>query len=503
MRWRRWGHAVCVVVLVLAGLLLRLSDLEDPPLDFHATRQLHSAEIARGMYYADLESAPAWQRALAQEGWDLKSVNEPPILETLAVAGYRIVGDEALWIPRVLSIGFWALGSLAVYAAARRLVGPVGALAALAYVTFFGFGVVASRAFMPDPLMVALMAGSLWLAVGWATESVRGRQWAWAVTAGLVTGLAVLVKPLSGFMLAPFWVGLSLGTRGWRAVTSGQLYVAAALAALPPLLLYGVAQPGTTSGQFAGRFYPELWGSADFYAGWGAVVDGVFGTPWLLVAAVGVCLVPHRGGLASLWGWVVGYVVLGFTVSHHMSTHDYYSLPLAPVVAVGVGAVLAAVASLVRRRSATLRVGVALLLALGVAWSATASYRQLMGDDFRGEAARWRALGQIFDPSDKVTGLLPEYGHPFRYFGWRSFAAWPSVFDRDLMDDEAPGWFESEWTKRTRGSNYFLITEDERWQLSEQTDLRDHLSEHCALVNDAGTYLLYDLRSSSCRRPGN
>ena len=42
----------------------------------------------------------------------------------------------------------------------------------------------------------------------------------------------------------------------------------------------------------------------------------------------------------------------------------------------------------------------ALLLALGVAWSATASYRQLMGDDFRGEAARWRALGQIFDPSD-------------------------------------------------------------------------------------------------------
>ena len=33
------------------GIGLRLYDLTDPPIDFHPTRQLRGALIARGMYY--------------------------------------------------------------------------------------------------------------------------------------------------------------------------------------------------------------------------------------------------------------------------------------------------------------------------------------------------------------------------------------------------------------------------------------------------------------------
>ncbi len=38
-------------MLLLLGLGIRLLDLTDPPLDIHPTRQLHSALMARGMYY--------------------------------------------------------------------------------------------------------------------------------------------------------------------------------------------------------------------------------------------------------------------------------------------------------------------------------------------------------------------------------------------------------------------------------------------------------------------
>ncbi|HZW03329.1 MAG TPA: hypothetical protein VFF68_05355, partial [Anaerolineaceae bacterium] len=48
---RRWLAVASLILLLAAGLGLRLLDFTDPPLDVHAWRQLRSASIARGMYY--------------------------------------------------------------------------------------------------------------------------------------------------------------------------------------------------------------------------------------------------------------------------------------------------------------------------------------------------------------------------------------------------------------------------------------------------------------------
>jgi len=45
--WPLWAAAV---VIVAAGMFLRLMDLTDEPLDFHPTAQLLRALTARGMY---------------------------------------------------------------------------------------------------------------------------------------------------------------------------------------------------------------------------------------------------------------------------------------------------------------------------------------------------------------------------------------------------------------------------------------------------------------------
>ena len=53
-----------LAALLLSGLALRFYDLTDQPIDFHPTRQLRGAIIARGMYYEMLPSAdPSLPRA--------------------------------------------------------------------------------------------------------------------------------------------------------------------------------------------------------------------------------------------------------------------------------------------------------------------------------------------------------------------------------------------------------------------------------------------------------
>ena len=50
-----------MLILFGLGFAIRMVDLTDPPLDFHPTRQLRSAIIARSMYYRSLPEAEYFQ----------------------------------------------------------------------------------------------------------------------------------------------------------------------------------------------------------------------------------------------------------------------------------------------------------------------------------------------------------------------------------------------------------------------------------------------------------
>ena len=91
-RSRLW-HILLLVVLFAAAIGIRIYDLTDAPLDFHPTRQVFTAIVARGMYYENLESAPAWQRERAVAMWRAEET-EPPTIDGLAVLTYRLIGRE-------------------------------------------------------------------------------------------------------------------------------------------------------------------------------------------------------------------------------------------------------------------------------------------------------------------------------------------------------------------------------------------------------------------------
>lgn len=133
---------ILVLCLMALGIGLRLYDMTDPPLDFHATRQLRGAIIARGMYYHMLPDADPAQVETAVQLANSTGQYEPSILEKIVAYVYLWSGGESAWAARVVNTIFWMIGGLFIFLLVRRITdlsksgqtNPVlPALAALAY----------------------------------------------------------------------------------------------------------------------------------------------------------------------------------------------------------------------------------------------------------------------------------------------------------------------------------------------------------------------------------
>ena len=139
-----WLVNLIVIMLFVMGFGIRMVDLTDVPLDFHPTRQFLSAIKARGMYYQFAKDVPEWQREIAIQQWKDADVFEPAVNETV-VAGLYLLFGEHLWLARIASSVYWLLGGLALFALTKRIASVDGAILALAFYLFLGFGVIAVR----------------------------------------------------------------------------------------------------------------------------------------------------------------------------------------------------------------------------------------------------------------------------------------------------------------------------------------------------------------------
>ncbi|MCJ7702533.1 MAG: glycosyltransferase family 39 protein, partial [Anaerolineales bacterium] len=214
---------------MILGLGIRLYDLTDPPLDFHSTRQLWSAIIARGIYYQGEEETPTWMRVLAVEAWKAKPAIEPIIFETVVAFTYRLVGSEILWIPRIYASLFWTIGGLGLYFLVRDLTSIDAGVTALLFYTFVPFGAIASRSFQPDPLMVMWIILAWWAFYRW----YQSPSWKAAILSGFMAGMAMLTKSVAVFMLLGGMAALLVAGPGIkRAVKDRQVWGIAFLSAL-------------------------------------------------------------------------------------------------------------------------------------------------------------------------------------------------------------------------------------------------------------------------------
>lgn len=514
-----------LLLLFVLGLAIRLYDLTDLPLDFHPTRQLFSAVKARGMYYQTRWDLPNWQRTQAIQQWKSKVTVEPEIMEHLAAFSYRYTGEQ-LWLPRLYSALFWLVGGVFLYLLARELASASGALLALAFYLFTPYGVFASRSFQPDPLMVMLVLTFWWLVFRWAASSHASRftfhvlrstfhvqcSTLLAIFAGLIGGLAIYVKLTAAFFVIGGALGAAFGRFRLRdLLRNPQVWAMAVFGALPGLswaLSSGLAS-NYLGEEVNSRFVPALLVHPLFYLGWQNKMTAVVGGLGVALGLLGLFFVWGRQARALLAGLWVAYLLFGLYFNYHISTHDYYSLPLIPIVALSLAGMgervyawaveeapetVAGSGSVWRRGVLQKARHIALVAVLvygllSVVWSVR---NEMKAVDYRPQAAWWQEIGATLGREASVAALSPDYGMRLAYWGWVDAAVWPSSGDVYLARVRGRERdFEAFFEKIAGKKRFFLVADMD--EFARQPELQSLLAGYAVYVKGQG-YVIYDLQ---------
>lgn len=529
--------AVLRTVLIIAfalGLAVRLWGLARAPLEFHPARQFMGAAIARHYYLAHREDVPEWRRQVAEKNMRSENMLEPHILERSAALGYALLGGERLWLPRGMAVFFWLLGGWFLHQIALRLIAPVGALVAVLFYLFMPFGILASRSFQPDPLMLCLELAGILALLRFAEHERMPRL----LLAAVLCAAAVFVKPVClPVLLGVYGIG-SLHRKGlWGTVRSRFTWALAAVLVLPVAFYLWkiVLDTGSSDlgGQAEGSIVPALLLTRLFWRGLLIMLGRVVGFIPLLLALAGLLLTteraPHRGTLSGLW---LGYAVFALTFTYHTHTHDYYHVQLLPIAALSIGAlavmglgVLAAPpAAWCRRVLAGLVILVGLGIGIGVAMerrdltagSTTRRIKALVKaggaavgvpQKFMGylrpdsigmsaQVAAARAVGKAVDHSMNTILLGEDGGAPLTYIGDFSGIRWPTY--GHLRKEALLGRNVATAEERLRDMlsenpqvEYFVVTDF--GNLAQQPDLVELLA-HYPVVTQGPGHAVHSLR---------
>lgn len=498
-----WMWQVLVLLIIAVGLWVRLVDLTDQPLDFHPTRQLRSAIIARGIYYQSLSNVDVDVRNQAMLFWSSMEVYEPTIFEWLVAMTYRLIGSEQLWVARLYSCVAWLIGGLALYALLRRIFSPAAGVFSLGFYLLLPWGVVASRVFQPDPPMVMWILLSAYALFRWG--ETHGMSWLWTVLAGLSCGIAILVKIYALFFVAPMLLGIladqlleggKLFHNLRRMLTMPQVWAVAVLAVIIPGAYYlGLGQRSSDFASFWIVSFSKLLLEPKFYVKWLALIHGLMDVTVFLTALLGVFLIPGRGRVIGLGLWA-GYLGFGITFPFQIYTHDYYSLVAVPMVALS----LAPLADLAFKRLEEVA-GLWKVLFLVILLAITSYYTwvsrsQFFAMSYRLEPVPWQQMGAELPKNGDIIALTHDYGNRLKYYGWRMVnSLWPG--EDDIALSAAAGMeridnFERYFQTQTEGMEYFLVTLFS--DLDAQPNLKSELYDHYPIYAQGDGYILFDLR---------
>jgi len=508
-------------LLFVAAVGIRLYRIEEPLLEIHASRQHHSAIVARAWYFEGNDSIPKWRQDVAVANRKMTGLREPPLMEFLAVLGYRVTGGERLWIPRLFSIAFWVAGAVFLHQLVRNIADADSALLSTAFYLLVPFGAFTSRVFMPDPLMTALLVAAVFLMWRYF-ERPTGRNF---MVAAAASAFAVFVKSFCLFPLICVFVSLSVRKRGAplrRIVLRSTLFATLVLAPALVYLLYTSLTAQARAILSTGRavVQPSLLIRPFFWAGWLAKISQVVTLPALLAGVAG--MVVFRKGLprALVFGLWVGYMLFGLVLSYPAYTHSYYHLQLVPIVAISLGPVAALLMKGLARSISPkgLRRAFVRGLFLAVVFLAVFSYiyerRTLalrrfsakqrrsqsflyaVNPDFQDVIRKAREIGDAVGHSTK-TLVISSYRIYF-YHGELSGRTRP---DLDMLrtgkrgggpDLRAKEQFMTQYADWS--PEYFVVMN--LVELDARPDLKRFLNQNYPVLRRGDTYLIYDLRQS-------
>jgi hypothetical protein len=199
---------------------------------------------------------------------------------------------------------------------------------------------------------------------------------------------------------------------------------------------------------------------------------------------------------ALLTGTLLGYLAYGFVFAYHISTHNYYQLPLIVFISLSLavtGKVLFRKMIEINDRSPWLRLMVLAVILFGIGSEMWDVRVKLIKDDFRAEPVFWAELGDKLGHTTPVLGLTQDYGNRLAYWGWQEVDEWPTTGDQNLRELAGKArTFDEIFAERTEGKEYFIITHFK--QFDNQPDLQDKLFSTYSIVEETSDFVIFDLQ---------
>lgn len=346
------SQIVVLVLILAAGLIVRLWQIDTPLADWHSWRQADTASVTHQYLvgehslleprYHDLSNIPSGLEN--PEGY--RMVEFPLVNYSLAQILKLSPSLDLVVISRLASIFFSLISTLALAVLVLQIGGSARvALLSAAFFAFLPFSVFYSRVILPEPAMVMASLVALTFFVIWLRSYGSGQRshfW-WLLLTWTFLSLSFLLKPVALFM-APAFLILSWSAFGVIGMIKQWPLWLLATSVLPlwwwrEHITHFPAGIPASDWLFNGngiRLKPAWWR-------WligerlGEMILGYFGSSLLVLG-----LIPHLTGaksaqislqsaltLALTLGWF-SYLVVFATGNVQ---HDYYQIPLIMVVA--------------------------------------------------------------------------------------------------------------------------------------------------------------------------
>jgi len=251
---------------------------------------------------------------------------------------------------------------------------------------------------------------------------------------------------------------------------------------------------GNAGSIFGARFFPQLFIDPRWYLDWLQMIKSVAGHFPLVIGLVAFYLIQkkeQRVFYGTLW---LGYLLYGFVFAYHIYTHNYYQLPLLPILALGFGFFSSTLFQKLEEYNPRwfTRSLVMAILVFSLALCVQNVRGVLVVSDYHHEAAYWTELGKKVGYNASVVALTHDYGYRINYWGHISPSLWPTAGDRTIkvLEGASDPAFQQLFKELTVGKTTFLVTL--QGEFNKQPDLKDYLFATYPYQKGDG-YYIFDL----------
>ena len=418
---------ISFILIALLSISLRLYKLHGPIADWHSWRQSDTAAVARNYMKFGIDPLHPRYDDLSniQTGFD-----NPEGYRMVEFPLYQIVGAyignafSSISIEvflRMLTVLASTITGLALGILILRRMGTIAGIATSFVYAILPYSMYYGRTILPDPHAVMWAVGSLLcMDIG---MTVMKRKWIYIVLGALMAPLAILIKPVAGFLLLPI-IGLVLSDKK----KFGTLLLYAAIAIVPFLLWRqwilkypeGIAVYAwlfnANNIRFKGAWFNWLFAEriAKLMLGyWGMILFG-FG----LVAPIKK---EHKG---ILFWFIVGSLAYMIILAAGNVQHDYYQIIILPVISILIGIGIEHMWKL-KTISSKLVLGISVIFMCMFSWYTIRTYY-------------WINRSEIVEAGQMANKLLPKdakviapYNGDTTFLYQTGRQGWPLGFDID------------------------------------------------------------------------